>query len=65
MEEWCISCQECARTKSPIPTYCALLIPSQVGFPMEQVALDVLGPLPTTKRGNRYVLVISDYYMLN
>ena len=62
VEEWCISCQECARSKSPIPTYRALLIPSQVGFPMERATLDVLGPLLTTKHGNRYVLVISDYF---
>ena len=62
MEEWCISFQECAQSKSPIPTPHASLIPSQVGFPIEHVALDVLGPLPTTKCGNRYVLVISDYF---
>ena len=24
--------------------------------------MDILGPLPTTDRGNRYVLVIGDYF---
>ena len=28
---------------------------------MERVALDVLGPLPVTERGNKYVLVVGDY----
>ena len=62
VEEWCISCQECARSKSPFPAPHASLIPSQVGFPMEHVALDVLGPLPKTKHRNRYALVVLDYF---
>jgi hypothetical protein len=30
-----------------------------VGEPMERVAMDILGPLPMSKNGNKYVLVIS------
>lgn len=33
-----------------------------VGEPMERVAMDILGPLPITKRGNRYVLVVADLF---
>ena len=29
---------------------------------MERVALDIIGPLPTSKRGNKYILVITDYF---
>ncbi len=29
---------------------------------MEKVAVDVLGPLPPTKRGNKFVLVIVDTF---
>ena len=32
------------------------------GFPFEFVALDIVGPLPVTPTGNRYVLVIVDYF---
>ena len=32
-----------------------------VGAPMERVALDVVGPLPVTDRGNKYILVVGDY----
>ena len=36
---------------------------SKVGAPMERVGIDILGPLTQKRRGNRYVLVISDYFI--
>ena len=33
-----------------------------IGRPMEMVAMDFVGPLPLTERGNRHLLVIADYY---
>ncbi|MCG8048998.1 MAG: DDE-type integrase/transposase/recombinase [Candidatus Thiodiazotropha endolucinida] len=32
------------------------------GYPMERVAVDIMGELPVTERGNKYVLVVSDYF---
>ena len=32
------------------------------GNRMERVALDILGPLPTMGRGNRYTLAVSYYF---
>ena len=32
------------------------------GLPMERVAVDVLGPLPLTKDGNLYILVLVEYF---
>ena len=29
---------------------------------MQRVALDVVGPLPKSRRGNRFILVVSDYF---
>ena len=29
---------------------------------MQRVAMDILGPLPETDRGNKYILVIGDYF---
>ena len=29
---------------------------------MERVAVDILGPLPVTERGNRYILVLTDCF---
>ena len=33
-----------------------------VGTPMECLALDVLGPLPCTRLGNKYILIVADYF---
>ena len=33
-----------------------------VGAPFERIALDILGPLPRTKQGNKYLLVNEDYF---
>ena len=41
--------------RAPMKTY-------NVGAPLERVALDVLGPLPESEQGNRYILVIADYF---
>jgi Integrase zinc binding domain len=30
--------------------------------PLESVAMDILGPLPRTKQGNRFLLVIADRF---
>ena len=38
------------------------------GYPTQVTAVDLLGPLPESKNGNRYVLVVEDYFshwMLN
>ena len=32
------------------------------GYHMERIAVDILGELPETERGNRYNLVIGDYF---
>ena len=33
-----------------------------VGTPMERIAVDVLGPLPETEDGNKYLLIAMDYF---
>ena len=33
-----------------------------VGCPLERVALDILGPLLQSSRGNGYILVVADYF---
>lgn len=34
----------------------------QVGAPTEQVAVDIIGPLPVTKASNRFICVAMDYF---
>ena len=33
-----------------------------VGVPFERIALNITFPLPETEQGNKYVLVLSDYF---
>ena len=40
----------------------APLQPIETGFPFERIAMDIMGPLPKTGRGNKYILVVSDYF---
>ena len=32
------------------------------GEPFERVAMDIVGPLPRTERGNRYILTVVDHF---
>ena len=32
------------------------------GYPLERIATDILGELPLTNNGNRYILVVADYF---
>ena len=56
------SCAVCAKAKLPYQKFKAALANFRVGAPLDRVALDVMGPLRKTERGNRYLLVITDYF---
>ena len=58
---WCAECDVCAQVKSG-PRYKAPLGSCQARAKLEVVAVDVLGELPETLRGNKYILVITDWY---
>ena len=34
----------------------------QTGYPLERVATDIMGPLPESEDGNKYIVVVSDYF---
>ena len=55
-------CNTCASKKSPSRTRRAPLQQRSLGMPMERVALDIVGPLPETERGNKYLLVVGHYF---
>uniref|UniRef100_A0A672YIK4 Integrase catalytic domain-containing protein n=1 Tax=Sphaeramia orbicularis TaxID=375764 RepID=A0A672YIK4_9TELE len=62
VKSWVSECVDCASQKSSGRQPCAPLQPSSNSWPFEWVALDILGPLPVTPSGNRYILVIGDYF---
>ena len=55
-------CETCQKGKDPIPTKKAPMKVARSGYPMERIAVDILGELPVTERGKKYVLVVSDYF---
>ena len=38
------------------------MVQYNVGAPMERIAVDVLGPLPELESGNKYLLIVADYF---
>lgn len=62
IESWIQKCDECASRKAPNKRFRAPLKLYSVGIPMERLAIDVAGPLVKSSKGNRYILVISDYF---
>ncbi len=59
---WCKDCSVCARRKGPVRRQHGPMQRFSAGAPMERVGVDILGPLPVTERGNRYLLVAVDYF---
>ena len=59
----CRECLSCARIKRPhrVSKEGRFTIPV-LGEPFMELSADILGPLPCTKSGKRYVLVVSDLF---
>ncbi len=62
VKRWCMSCQDCASSKTTPPMARAPLVQDQVKYPFERIAMDIVGPLTSTQNENRYILVVSDYF---
>ncbi|CAG2198006.1 unnamed protein product [Mytilus edulis] len=60
--QWCRQCKTCEARKKPQKHYQGLMKQYLVGAPLERVAIDILGPLPKTHSGYRYILVLTDYF---
>ena len=62
VRQYIAGCTVCSKRKCPTKTKRAPIQLVGAGLPMERVAMDILGELPTTEKGNKYILVISDYF---
>ena len=62
VREWCRNCGTCASRKSPVPKGCAPLNSVETGYPMQLVAMDIVGPFPESPAGNTHILVVADYF---
>ncbi|UYV68182.1 K02A2.6-like, partial [Cordylochernes scorpioides] len=62
VEKWCRNCTQCSARKGPTTRSKGKLKIYNVGSPFERIAIDVAGPFPKGDLGNKYVLVIMDYF---
>ena len=61
IERWCRECNACAQVRSG-PQHRAALQQEPGGSRFQRVAIDIMGELPETSNGNKYVLVLCDYF---
>ena len=59
---WIKTCDTCQRRKRPVWEPKAPLKKYVSGFPNERVAMDVVGPMITSRNGHKYVLCITDHF---
>lgn len=60
---WISKCEMCASINPPPQKKVKAPVGSMpTGAPWDRLATDILGPLPLTPRGNRYILTITDYF---
>ena len=55
-------CDKCSAVKESAKTPKAPMQPMTVGATMDRLATDILGPLPVTPRGNKYILLVTDHF---
>ena len=61
IRQWILGCDACSSRRMDRLKKLKR-VKHQVGAPMEKVAMNIMGPLPRTSKGNKYVLVVADYY---
>ena len=53
--------ETCSKQKRLIPKRRAPMQIVSSGCPIERIATDIIGPLPQTEKGNKYIVVVADY----
>ena len=62
IRDWCEKCWECATRKPLKQKRRASLESVKAAYPFQVIAMDIMGPLPCSNLGNKYVLVVEDYF---
>ena len=61
VQVWCATCSCCVARKTVQPHQRAPLQPVVSGYPLQMIAVDIMGPFPKTENSNCYILVAEDY----
>ena len=59
--EWCRTCDSCQKISNRGVNRVPLIPLPIISQPFKRIAMDIVGPLPRSRQGNRFVLVICDY----
>ena len=62
IRSWLQQCEQCQRRNPPQPSPRAPLGGITANQPFEKVSWDIMGPLPASSKGNKYILVVTDLF---
>ena len=59
--DFCRRCEACQKTARHRVRHAPLVPLPIISEPFERIAMDIVGPLPKSRSGKRYILVVCDY----
>ena len=59
---WCRRCDVCVQSSPGPKRTLAQLGRVPVAAPLEHIGVDIMGPIPEANDGNKYILVLEDYF---
>ena len=59
--DFCRSCDQCQKAGHRRVTRVPMMPLPVIAEPFDRIAMDIVGPLPRSRAGHRYVLVVCDY----
>ena len=62
IENWVRAYQLCQKRNPPQPTPQAPMGTISTRYPFEKISWDIMGPLPISSKGHKYILVITDLF---
>ena len=62
VNQWYKQCPDCAQSKGPPARPHGKLTKVITAAPLDIIAIDILSGLPQTENGNKYLLVLTDYF---
>ena len=62
VRDWCQTCATCSSRKSSTHSSKSPLGTISASYPTQIMAVDLVGPLPESLKGNCYIMVVGDYF---
>eukprot|EP00731_Ephydatia_muelleri_P031115 Em0022g629a len=62
IQNWFQECQQCQKRNPPQPHPLAPLGLIKCTYPFDVISWDIMGPLPLSTKGHKYILVITDLF---